>query len=52
MIYLVKLIYSHQTPKDLKAVTFYDWDILKPLREFQIDLKEILDLKSLPYQLP
>ena len=33
-----------------KAVTFYDWDILKPLEHFQIDLKEILDLKTLPYQ--
>lgn len=32
-----------------KGVTFYDFSSIYPLEHFQIDLKEIPDIKSLPY---
>lgn len=32
-----------------KAVTFYDFSSIYPLEHFQIDLKEIPDIKSLPW---
>lgn len=39
-------------PKRRKTIvgrgTYYDWDRLYPLEQFQVDLKEILDIKALP----
>jgi len=31
-----------------KGITYYNWPDLKPLEYFQVDTKEILDLKTLP----